>query len=137
MDVDQDGKLEGQRESQLNQIIAGTQLRMTVKGQSFLEVGDVIFFDLISVEPRTISAGAQDPQFAGRYIITKIRHRVTPEEYIQVLECSKDSVFKRYSSGEDFFPGKRPKKESGTVRDISTLDGIQTTRAGGTWHPGV
>ena len=126
VDVEQDGKLEGQRESQLNQIIAGTQLRMTIKGQSFIQVGDVIAFDLVSVEPRTDSAGAVDPQFSGRYIITKIRHRVTPDEYLQVLECSKDSVFKRYNSRFKFFPGTKPKKENGRVRDINTMDNIQT-----------
>ena len=132
VDVEQDGKLEGQRESQLNQIIAGTQLQMTIKGQSFLEVGDLIYFDLISVEPRVTSAGALDPQFAGRYIITKIRHRVTDREYLQVLECVKDSVFKRYSSGEEYFPGKKPKNENGDFVDIKERDNYYYNRLGNT-----
>ena len=132
VDVEQDGKLEGQRESQLNQIIAGTQLQLTVKGQSFLEVGDVIYFDLVSVEPRNASAGAQDPQYAGRYIITKIRHRVTDREYLQVLECVKDSVFKRYSSGEEYFPGKKPKNENGDFVDIKERDNYYYNRLGNT-----
>jgi len=33
-----------------------------------------------------------DPQYSGRYVITKIRHRVTKQDYKMILECRKDSV---------------------------------------------
>ena len=118
VDVSLDGKLEGSRESLVNQTIAGTKLVMTVKGQSMLEVGDVIFFDLISVENRINSVGKPDPQYAGRYIITKIRHRVTKDDYKMVLECSKDSVFKPYQRSSGSFKGKEPRNAQGTSKDI-------------------
>ena len=36
--------------------------------------------------------GEEDPQYAGRYIVTKVRHQINAEKYIMVLECAKDSV---------------------------------------------
>ena len=136
IEVEQDGKTEGLRESLVNQTIAGTKLVMTVKGQSSLQTGDVINFNLLSVENRTNSAGAPDPQYSGRYIITKIRHRVTADDYKMILECSKDSVAKSYSrSYSDRFLGKEPKTDN-TPQDIvrrenthlpsSTIVGAQT-----------
>ena len=118
IEVEQDGKTEGLRESLVNQTIAGTKLVMTVKGQSNLQTGDVINFNLLSVENRTNSAGAPDPQYSGRYIITKIRHRVTADDYKMILECSKDSVAKSYSrSYSERFLGKEPKTDN-TPQDI-------------------
>ena len=129
IDVELDGKTEGLRESLVNQTIAGTKLVMTVKGQSILEVGDVIRFDLISVENRVSSAGRLDPQYSGRYIITKIRHRVTKDDYKMVLECSKDSVARPYSDANtDRFPGKEPQTYSDTI-DINDRETVQNTRA--------
>ena len=89
--VEDDGVLEGARTAQVNKIIQGTRLEMTVKGQARLEAGDVIDFDLQSVENKENSRGALDPQYSGRYIITDIRHRVGQEKFIQVLTCVKDS----------------------------------------------
>ena len=97
IDVAQDGVIEGERIAQQNQVHAGTKLELLVKGQSALQPGDVIEFQIRAVDKDNID-GQQDPQFAGRYIITKIRHRVTSEDYVQVLQCSKDSVFNAYSS---------------------------------------
>ena len=129
IDVELDGKTEGLRESLVNQTIAGTKLVMTVKGQSILEVGDVIRFDLISVENRVNSAGRLDPQYSGRYIITKIRHRVTKDDYKMVLECSKDSVAQPYSDANtDRFPGKEPQTHNDSI-DINDRETVQNTRA--------
>ena len=33
-----------------------------------------------------------DPQYSGKYVITKIRHQVTSKQYKMALECAKDSV---------------------------------------------
>ena len=90
-DVGDDGVLEGQRVSQINQIHSGTRLQMTIKGQSWLQPGDLIQFDIQSVQDRDIIAQL-DPLYSGKYIITHIRHRVAVNEYIQVLECVKDGV---------------------------------------------
>ncbi len=55
--VEQDGILEGSRIAQMNKIMHGTQLELTVNGQARLQAGDVIDFDLQSVENRTDSQG--------------------------------------------------------------------------------
>jgi hypothetical protein len=95
-DVIDDGVLEGQRVSQLNQIHSGTRLQMTIKGQSWLQPGDLIQFDIQSVQDRDIVAKL-DPLYSGKYIITHIRHRVAANEYMQVIECVKDAF--KYSVG--------------------------------------
>jgi len=70
---------------------------MTVKGQTYLSAGDVILFNHRAVD--TINDdGDADPHYSGRYIITAIRHQVTNKEYKMILECSKDSVHKRFKT---------------------------------------
>jgi len=96
-DVENDGVFEGARISQSNQVVAGTRLEMTVKGQSFLSAGDVIEFKLRAVDSAN-PAGVEDKQYSGLYIITAIRHQVTSKQYKMILECSKDSVRKGFST---------------------------------------
>ena len=123
IDVEQDGITEAARISQKNAIAAGTNLKLTVKGQSYLEPGDVIEFNILSVENKVNSAGRLDPIYAGRYIISKIRHRITTREYIQVLECVKDSVFTPYNeASEKFFQGRDRTSKSPTPIDINAYD---------------
>ena len=118
-DVEQDGITEAARVSQHNQVIGGTILEMTIKGQSYLEVGDVVQFNLQTVENKKTSNGKFDPQYSGRYIITKIRHRVTQEEYLNVLELAKDSVATAYPSRKvTRYPGNKSKKDKGNIKDI-------------------
>ena len=97
-DVVQDGKLEGERIALANSARAGTKLQMTVKGQSWLQPGDIIDFDVLSVENKENSGGRLDPRHSGRYIITHIRHKVNSDQYFQILECIKDSVKNSYGS---------------------------------------
>ena len=74
----------------LNQVTNGTALTMVVKGQSYLEAGDLIKFNLLSVDEKNPTA--TDPQYSGKYVITKIRHQVNSRKYTMALECAKDSV---------------------------------------------
>jgi len=94
VDVEQDGKLEGIRNAQRMQVESGTAVRMTVKGQTQVQPGQVIDFAIRPVEEGGFTEGGKtyDPQYSGRYVITKIRHRVTKIDYKMVLECRKDSV---------------------------------------------
>tara|TARA_B100001063_G_C16730412_1_gene538957 strand:+ start:114 stop:1613 length:1500 start_codon:yes stop_codon:yes gene_type:complete len=127
IDVEQDGITDAARISQRAAIETGTNLKLTVKGQSYLQPGDIIKFNILSVENKIRSNGALDPQYAGRYIITKIRHRVTNDDYIQVLECAKDSVFNAYPTDEDIaYQGRGLPKEKGPSQDISWQDDIGT-----------
>ena len=123
IDVEQDGITEAARVSQRNAVVAGTKLKLTIKGQSYLQVGDVIQFNILSVENKTNSEGKQDPHFSGRYIIENMRHRVTTREYLQVIECAKDSVVTPYSTGkEDSFDGHKLPREYSVRKDISEFD---------------
>ena len=122
IDVEQDGITTAARLSQYNQVLGGTILEMTIKGQSYLEVGDVVQFNLQTVENKKTSNGKFDPQYSGRYIITKMRHRVTTTDYINVLELMKDSVATSYRTNRiTKYPGKRP-KDKGIVQEINRYD---------------
>jgi len=123
IDVEQDGITEAARVSQKNSVVAGTKLKMTIKGQSYLQVGDVIRFNILSVENKENSEGKQDPHYSGRYIIENMRHRVTNNEYIQVIECAKDSVVTPFSKYKrDTFEGDRLPREYSVRKDISEFD---------------
>jgi len=122
VDVEQDGLNTAARVSQTNQVLGGTILEMTIKGQSYLEVGDVVQFNLQTVENKKTSNGKFDPQYSGRYIITKIRHRVTQEEYLNVLELAKDSVANRYPSRRlAKYPGNKGTKDKGNIKNIDDI----------------
>jgi len=127
IDVEQDGITEAARISQRNAVAAGTKLKLTIKGQSYLQVGDVIQFNILSVEaPKMRPNGVErrpDPHYSGRYIIENMRHRVTTREYLQVIECAKDSVVTPYSSSkEDSFDGHKLPREYSVRKDISEFD---------------
>ena len=98
IDVLQDGIKHAQGESQVNQVTNGTVLTMVVKGQSYLEAGDLIKFNMLSNDPSNPTM--LDPQYSGKYIITKIRHQVNDKKYTMALECAKDSVRSGFSSSD-------------------------------------
>ena len=106
LDALQDGKQTGKRIAQQAQVIQGTALKLVVKGQSYLEAGDLIEFKLRSVDEKN-TGGAEDPQYAGKYVITKIRHQINAEKYIMVLECAKDSVKQGFSTTDYKIPKNR------------------------------
>jgi hypothetical protein len=109
-DVADDGRLEGMRISQYAQVNSGTRLKLVIKGHSYLEAGDLIQFNLNSVESTNSDRFDLDPQYSGRYVVASIRHRVTSEEYKMVLECIKDSVKIPFDS-VDKFPGTTDKED--------------------------
>jgi len=97
VDVAQDGVLEGERVSLANQLHSGTRLQLTIKGQAWLQAGDLIQFDMQTIENRDDRPSTRlDPQLSGRYVISHIRHRVAGGQYLQVLECVKDSVARSF-----------------------------------------
>ena len=96
LDTEADGMKTGQSVSQYNQVVHGTALKLTVPGQSYIQAGDLIRFNLKDVNPSDGDPNPEDPRFAGNYIITKIRHKVTGDDYKMILECAKDSVATSY-----------------------------------------
>ena len=87
----EDGRKLGQAISQKQQVLQGTALKLVIKGQSYIEAGDVIEFKMRAIDEKNVD-GAEDPQFSGRYVITKVRHQINPTKYVMILECAKDSV---------------------------------------------
>ena len=112
IDATQDARLEGIRNGMAMAIQAGTVLQLQVKGQSYIQPGQVIDFELRPVEEEgeTSDKKSYDPQYSGRYVITKIRHRVTKQDYKMVLECRKDSVREK-------LPGRTIKTFTGTANN--------------------
>ena len=111
-DISDDARLEGLRNAQKQQVTAGTTVQMTVHGQTQITPGEVIDFELrpIEEEGETSDKKSYDPQYSGRYVITKIRHRVTKREYKMILECRKDSV-------REQLPGKTVRNFTGTTNN--------------------
>ena len=99
LDAAADGTNTGQKISQYNQIAHGTLLKLTVKGQSNLQAGDLIRFNLADTNAdNNNNTNPNDPRFSGHYVITKVRHQVTGDKYTMILECAKDSVATPYGS---------------------------------------
>ena len=95
---------------------------MTVKGQSWLQSGDVIEFDVLSVENKQNSGGHLDPQYSGRYIITAIRHRVANDKFLQILTCVKDSSKTGFGYANKSFTEIAGLKAIGSSQDIDERD---------------
>ena len=107
-DVNDDGRLEGIRNAQIMQVQAGTTIQMTIKGQTYIQPGNVIDFKVRPVEEEGLTADKKpyDAQYSGRYVVCKVRHRVTKQDYKMVLEVKKDSVKEaHYGSSVDNFVG--------------------------------
>jgi hypothetical protein len=118
LDVLQDGPKLGQGISQQAQVVQGTALKLVVKGQSYLEAGDLIEFKLRSVDEKNTD-GEEDPLYSGRYVITKIRHQINAEKYVMVLECAKDSVKSSFSRSDFKIPKNR---NIATLRDTYSVE---------------
>ena len=142
--VEDDGLLEGARVAQMNKITQGTRLQLTVNGQSRLQAGDIIDFQVPSVENRETSGGASDRAYSGRYIITDIRHRIAQDKFIQKLTCVKDSSKQGlgYSGNKSFTEiSGGTSKRKGIGIDINKGDEQPVTKTAktrtGAWYPGA
>jgi len=134
--TDSEGLTEAIRISQKNQVHNSTILKLVIPGLSEMQAGDVIRFDYPRMEPNkgdlVETYYPYDPKYSGRYLITKLRHRVIQDEYQMVLECIKDSVYEAQSevAGEQYYLNpseQRPaedlyQKEDG-LAEVMTDDG--------------
>ena len=118
IDVLEDGRKLGQDISQRNQVLNGTTLKLTVKGQSYIEAGDVIEFRMRPIDEKETDF-VDDPQFSGRFIITKVRHKINPTRYDMILECSKDSVKTGYTRS---YKKIEKNKNIATLRDAYQVE---------------
>ena len=127
---DSEGLLEAKRISQRNSVANGTILRLTVPGQCNLQAGDIINFDLRSMQKQDIIPGddTRDPLFAGRYLIRTLRHRFHDGAYKCVLECSKDSYFSELPVDDVSFPPEKAghRSSSGSSNTEGTIVSIDS-----------
>jgi|TARA_B110000977_G_C11027797_1_gene473940 hypothetical protein len=106
--VSDDGKFEGYRIATNNAINAGTTIELTVKGQTYIQPGHIILFDLRPVEEKGVTNDNKpyDRQYSGRYIVRSIRHRVSKTDYKMVLVIVKDSVREPFPLADKRFTGE-------------------------------
>ena len=119
LDVFGDSFNKGQQVSQQNQILHGTTLKLVVKGQSYLEPGDLIQFNIRPIDADKTDI-EEDYRYSGQYVITKIRHQITSEIYTMVLECAKDSVVNPVVAGEPQYQANKNKGDLEDIYDSST-----------------
>ena len=134
--VDNEGLTEATRISQHNQIHGSNVLKIVMSGHSYLQAGDVIFFEVPPVEVerrRDINTGYSfDEHHSGRYLVTKLRHRVAGGEYKMILECIKDSVYTQHAS-KGAYTGKTP--PLGELINLYDVDKKQSGEKASPGHP--
>lgn len=81
-----------QRKAQLN-LLNGTVLKVAVAGNPQFSVGFTIDFDLPAMTPNGKAARLIDPYHSGKYLITHVRHTLSPSTELQTfLTLAKNSV---------------------------------------------
>jgi hypothetical protein len=86
------------RNAQLMQLM-GMRIKLIVPGNNVLKVGDIIQFNLPSVEPQTGKNEGElkrklDPYMSGKYMITALRDRISVRTYETVIEICRDTLSK-------------------------------------------
>ena len=121
--TDSEGLTEATRLSQLYQVENSTRVKITIPGHSYLQVGDIIRFLLPSLEPNKgeLKGFGLDEFHSGRYLVTRLRHRVILGEDKMILECIKDSVTREYPGmANEYYSGKE--LPNGHSKDIYKQD---------------
>jgi len=69
-------------------------LEVTIHGNSTLNVGDTVFlsFPVMSTGEEQMR---EDKYMTGKHLITALRHKIDKETHVTVMECIKDTGFKR------------------------------------------
>lgn len=70
------------------------RVKISVPGDPLLSAGMVIGFDLLSLNPNEKKI---NEFYSGNYLISAVRHMITPSEYKTVLEITKESTRAQYS----------------------------------------
>ena len=99
-----------QRETQMQEF-GNIIVNFTVAGNSARHVGDLIRFEMptmISTDhPSTMASSLSHQLYSGYYVVSKIRHIITPDNYSTEMELIKNSFAKR-------IPGQKTKIGTGT-----------------------
>ena len=77
------------------------KLEITVPGRTDIEVGRTIKLYVPDSSPRDKADTTdrhEDKFYSGRYIITAIRHKVTLQKHMMIMEIVKDSILQDYNA---------------------------------------
>lgn len=74
--------------------ISNKIMEVTVHGNSDLNVGDVVFLSF-PVASTTEQAQSEDKYMTGRHLVTSLRHKFDSKTFVTVIECIKDTGFKK------------------------------------------
>jgi hypothetical protein len=89
------------RKSLLRQI--GSQVvNVHISGDSRRKCGDVVLLQVTPLEPGTIEDHNIDKYISGKYLVTSIKHNLTPDGYWMDMELGKDSVQEPYPEESNF-----------------------------------
>ncbi len=81
-----------QRRIQIN-LLRSTELNCIVPGNPFYSAGYLVEFDMPAFIPNNESERNIDPYHSGKYLITGVRHTITPSDGLQtVLTLCKNSI---------------------------------------------
>jgi hypothetical protein len=94
-----------ERNAQIMQML-GNRIKIVVPGNITLNIGQVIQFNLPSIEPQVgndpeSTERKLDPYMTGLWLITAIRHRVTITLFETVIELCRDSVQQAYPGAQN------------------------------------
>jgi hypothetical protein len=70
-----------------------TRIKISVPGDPFITIGDVVDFELLSRNP---SSKTRDLYLSGFYLVTAVRHLITENEFKTVMEIAKESSITPY-----------------------------------------
>ena len=74
--------------------ITNKRMEVTLHGNSDLNVGDVVFLSF-PVPTTADEAQREDKYMTGKHLVTSLRHKFDAKTYVTVIECIKDTGFKK------------------------------------------
>lgn len=94
-----------ERNAQIMQLM-GNRIKVVIPGNNMLNAGQVIQYNMPSIEPQTGTTDGSierklDPYMTGLWLITALRHRVTVRTFETVLELSRDSIQQAYPGAQN------------------------------------
>ena len=89
------------RNSRMKQLQNSFTLNMTVYGNTFIKAGDTI--NVTIGASSSVTNRKNDPNYSGKYLITKIRHEFNnsgeEQTHMMYMSCIKESVSTEIPSG--------------------------------------
>ena len=83
--------------------LTNIKLNLTVPGRTDIEVGRMINFNYPQLGPASEEDKVKpknDTLYSGKYLITAVNHRVTPQEHTIIMEVVKDSLYNPENNNE-------------------------------------